>query len=93
MIFEHLWIINVITVQLVQNVKLFPKMLEQSVPYVMLNRYAPGCTSYDSKTIMIGICHISGTENLLLAVVWSITCSVKVIISTAQLEATNMKLK
>ena len=25
------------------------KMLEQSVPYVMLNGYDPGCTSYDTN--------------------------------------------
>ena len=41
------------------------KILEQSVPYVMLNRYVLGCTSYDTNMyhIMIGICHISSTEN------------------------------
>ena len=41
------------------------KTLEQSVPYVVLNEYVPGCTSYDTNMyhIMIGICHISGTEN------------------------------
>ena len=32
--------------QFVQNVKQFPYMLEQSVPYVVLNGYDPGCTSY-----------------------------------------------
>ena len=39
------------------------KMLKQSVPYVVLNRYVPGCTSYDTNMyhIMIGICHISST--------------------------------
>ena len=41
------------------------ELLEQSVPYVVLNGYVPGCTSYDTNMyhIMIGICHISGTEN------------------------------
>ena len=41
------------------------ELLEQSVPYVVLNGYVPGCTSYDTNMYhtMIGICHISGTEN------------------------------
>ena len=40
-------------------------LLEQSVPYVVLNGYVPGCTSYGTNMYhtMIGICHISGTEN------------------------------
>ena len=41
------------------------ELLEQSVPYVVLNGYVPGCTSYDTNMYhtMIGICHISGREN------------------------------
>ena len=35
------------------------KLLEQSAPYVVLNGYVPGCTSYNTNMyhIMIGICH------------------------------------
>ena len=42
------------------------KMLEQSVPYVVLNGYVPGCTSYDTNMyhIMIGICHIYPVQKI-----------------------------
>ena len=47
----------------------YNKMLEQSVPYVVLNGYVPGCTSYDTNMyhVMIGMTHIR-YRKLLLAV-------------------------
>ena len=68
---NHISSINdILASMLVQFGTLFPynlcnKIVEKSVPYVVLNGYVPGCISYDTNMyhIMIAICYISGTEN------------------------------